>query len=88
MNDPVTIARELLAIDASAIGGNIIVDGVDVLETTCNAQKIARAVLAVAALAEKHEGTARNMGPGSYGGAIAAKIAQDIRAALSGETND
>lgn len=43
--DPLTIARELLEIDASAIGGNIVVDGVDVLETTRKAQKVARAVI-------------------------------------------
>ena len=45
MTDPVTLARELLTIDTSAIGRNIIVDGVDVLETTRNAQTVARAVI-------------------------------------------
>ena len=39
----------------------------------------------VKALAEKYEATARDMGAGSYGGALAAKIAQAIRAALNGE---
>ena len=50
-------------------------------ENTRHREKIAR----VEALAEKHETTARNMGSGSYGGALAAKIAQEIRAALNGE---
>lgn len=49
MTDPVTLAREVLAIDTSAIGGNIIVDGVDVLETVRIAQKVARAVIELAA---------------------------------------
>ncbi|WP_176227960.1 hypothetical protein [Escherichia coli] len=53
MNDPVTIARELLQIDISAIGGSIIVDGVDVLETTRAAQKVARAVIRVEELADR-----------------------------------
>ena len=45
MTDSITIARELLEIDTSAIGGSIRVDGVDVLETTRNAQTLARAVI-------------------------------------------
>lgn len=53
--NPVTLARDLLTIDTSAIGGNIIVDGVDVLETTRNAQKIARAMIAVAELVDRFE---------------------------------
>ena len=53
-------------------------------ENTRHREKNAR----VEALAEKHETTARNMGSGSYGGALAAKIAQEIRAALNGETDD
>ena len=51
--DPLTLARELLAIGTSAIGGNIIVDGVDVLETTRAAQKVARAVIRVEELADR-----------------------------------
>ena len=51
--DITDLARELLAADTSAIGGNIIVDGVDVLETTRNAQKVARAVLRVDELADR-----------------------------------
>lgn len=47
--DPTTLAREVLTIDVSAIGGNIIVDGVDVLETTRTAQKLARAVIELTA---------------------------------------
>ena len=43
--DPLDLARELLAIDASAIGGSVIVDSVDVLETVRAAQKVARAVV-------------------------------------------
>ena len=39
----------------------------------------------VKALAEKYETTARDMGAGSYGGALAAKIAQEIRTALNGD---
>ena len=53
--DPITLAREVLTIDVSAIGGNIIVDGVDVLETTRTAQKLARAVLRMEALADRFE---------------------------------
>ena len=45
---------------------------------------LARQVEAVEALAATHETTARNMGSGSYGGALAAKIAQEIRDALNG----
>lgn len=51
--DPLTIAREMLEIDTSAIGGNIVVDGVDVLETTRNAQTLARAVIAAADLVDE-----------------------------------
>lgn len=73
MTDPVTIARELLAIDISAIGGSIIVDGVDVLETTRNAQKVARAVIRVEELADRlDDGHLRYL----------------IRNALNGETHD
>ena len=53
--DPIALAREVLTIDVSAIGGNIIVDGVDVLETTRTAQKLARAVLRMEALADRFE---------------------------------
>lgn len=71
--DPVNLARELLAIDTSAIGGSIIVDGVDVLETTRAAQKVARAVIRVAELADRlDDGHLRYL----------------IRAALNGETRD
>lgn len=48
--DPLTIARELLEIDTSAIGGSI---RVDVLEATRNAQTLARAVVAAADLADE-----------------------------------
>lgn len=51
--DPLTIARELLEIDTSTIGGSIRVDGVDVLETTRNAQTLARAVIAAADLVDE-----------------------------------
>ena len=47
--DITDLARELLAIDASAIGGSIIVDGVDVLETVRAAQGVARAVIELTA---------------------------------------
>ena len=73
MTDPVTLARELLQIDISAIGGNIIVDGVDVLETTRNAQTLARAVLRMEALADRlDDGHLRYL----------------IRTTLNGETHD
>ena len=50
--DITDLSRELLAIDASAIGGSIIVDGVDgvdVLETVRAAQGVARAVIELTA---------------------------------------
>ena len=49
-----------------------------------NGGDLARAVIAVAELAAKHEGTARDMGTGTLGGALAAAIAQEIRDALNG----
>lgn len=88
MNDPVTIARELLQIDISAIGGSIIVDGVDVLETTRAAQKIARAVIAAHELADQLRETASESyqeGMDDAGDAYQA-AANLIRAALNGET--
>ena len=47
--DITDLARELLTIDTSAIGGSIIVDGVDVLETVRAAQTVARAVIELTA---------------------------------------
>lgn len=88
--DPVTLARELLTIDISAIGGSIIVDGVDVLETTCAAQKLARAVIAAAELADRLEANASELeadGADDYADA-ARTDAHSIRAALNGETHD
>ena len=83
--DPATIARELLAADTSAIGGSIIVDGVDVLETTRAAQKVARAVIRVEELADRLDAEANRMG--SRGGAFTARaFATEIRDALKGET--
>lgn len=86
--NPLTIARELLAADTSAIGGNIIVDGVDVLETTRAAQKVARAVVAAVELAEELRGVAREsyqVDMGDAGDAYQA-AADLILAALNGET--
>lgn len=83
--DPITLAREVLDLNADAVSGGVIVDDVDVRETLIAAQSLARTVLRMEALAEKHEATARNMGPDSYGGALAAKIAQEIRTALNGD---
>ena len=84
--DPITLAREVLTIDVSAIGGNIIVDGVDVLETTRTAQKLARAVLAVAELADRLEANASELeADGADDYAEAARTdARNIRAALNG----
>ena len=59
--DPVTLARELLQIDISAIGGSIIVDGVDVLETTRNAQTLARAVIDLTATVKRVEALSDDM---------------------------
>ena len=86
--DPVTLARELLAIDISAIGGNIIVDGVDVLETTRKAQKVARAVVAAAELADQLREAANESyqeGLDDVGDAYQA-AANLIRTALNGGT--
>ncbi len=90
MTDPVTIAREVLAIDTSAIGGNIIVDGVDVLETVRIAQKVARAVIRVEALADRLDVVANELeAEGEDGYADAARTdAHNIRIALNGETHD
>lgn len=88
MTDPVTLAREVLAIDTSAIGGNIIVDGVDVLETVRIAQKVARAVIRVGALADNLDSEAdllREMGVHATDHGL---YAHRIRAALNGETHD
>lgn len=59
--DPTALAREVLAIDTSAIGGNIIVDGVDVLETVRAAQKAARAVLDLTDTVKRVEALADDM---------------------------
>lgn len=88
--DPITLARELLTIDTSAIGGSIIVDGVDVLETTCAAQMVARAVIAAHELADQLRETANESsqeGMDDAGDAYQA-AANLIRAALNVETND
>ena len=88
MTDPVTLAREVLAIDTSAIGGNISVEGVDVLETVRIAQKVARAVIRVEALADRLDVVANELeADGEDGYADAARTdAHSIRAALNGET--
>lgn len=82
--DPLTIAHELLEIDTSAIGGNIIVDGVDVLETTRNAQTVARAVIAVANLADRQDREVYE----TFGRPIPSHVGHLIRAALNGENHE
>ena len=98
--DPITLAREVLdaahedeTITVCAIPDNkvaALARAVIELTARLDAERFAHAnaamrIKCVEALAEKHETTARNMGSGSYGGALAAKIAQAIRAALNGE---
>lgn len=80
--DPNAIARELLKIDTSAIGGSMIVDGVDVLETVRAAQKIARAVERVDALADQLDREASEY----LGRPVHSQAGDLIRAALNGET--
>lgn len=93
--NPNAIARELLKIDTSAIGGSIIVDGVDVLETTRNAQKVARAVIEltakvkrVEALAETWEEAARLVEARGGDVETVRDILQDVRAALNGDNHE
>ena len=76
--DPTALAREVL--DAAHEDETVTVCTIPDNKVAT----LARAVGRVAALAAKHEGTARDMGTGTLGGALAAKIAQEIRAALNG----
>lgn len=97
--DPITLAREALEREErlSAYTYSIPLAAQASWDATRSEQvksapDLARAVIEltakvkrVEALAEKYETTARDMGAGSYGGALAAKIAQAIRAALNGD---
>lgn len=88
--DTTDLARELLAADTSAIGGNTIMDGVDVLETTRAAQKVARAVIAAAELADQlreaaHESYQEDMDDAGDAYQAAANL---IRAALNGDNHE
>ena len=82
--DITDLARELLAADTSAIGGNIIVDGVDVLETTRAAQKVARAVIRVEALADRLDREASEY----LGRPVHSQTGDRIRAALNGDNHE
>ena len=82
--DITDLARELLAADTSAIGGNIIVDGVDVLETTRAAQKVARAVIRVEALADRLDREASEY----LGRPVHSQAGDRIRAALNGDNHE
>ena len=83
--DPTALAGYVLRRHEALLESNDRDEILDILEDfAAFAPTLANAVERVEALAEKHETTARNMGPGSNGGALAAKIAQDIRAALNG----
>ena len=84
--DITDLARELLAADTSAIGGNIIVDGVDVLETVRAAQKVAHAVVAVAEVADNLDSEADFLREMDADATDHCLYAHRIRAALNGKT--
>ena len=98
--DPTALAREVLdaahedeTITVCSIPDNKVATlarAVIELTARLDAERFAHAnsamrIKCVEALAEKYETTARGMGAGSYGGALAAKIARAIRAALNGD---